>query len=335
MLAVAGSGKTTHIIKQLSLDKRSLIITYTNNNIKNLRDGIIGNFEYFPDNITLTPYFTFLYSFCVRPFLAYALGIRGINWDRNPNRYINQTDMRYFVDNHGRVYSNRLAKLLEAKNALSDVNARLEKYFDDVFIDEIQDFAGNDFNFLESVSKANIEITFVGDFYQHTFDTSRDGNVNSSLHEDFDNYKDRFEKMGITVDCESLSDSYRCSPTVCQFIKDSIGINICSHKNDATEIHFLETQEQADKIYQDDDIVKLFYKEHYKYGCHSRNWGDCKGEDRYTDVCVVLNRTTLKLFKESLDQLNPQTRNKLYVACSRANNDLYFVSDEFYSKYKA
>ncbi len=35
-----------------------------------------------------------------------------------------------------------------------------------------------------------------------------------------------------------------------------------------------------------------------------------------------------------LDELPSQTRNKLYVACSRANNNLYFVNAEFYKKFK-
>lgn len=335
IFAVAGSGKTRHIINQLNLDKRSLIITYTNNNIKNLRDGILRKFEHFPDNITLIPYFTFLYSFCVRPFLSYKLRTKGINYDKNHNRSVKQTDIRYFIDKHRRVYSNRVAKLLETQEVLDDVNSRLTKYFDNLFIDEIQDFAGHDFNFLKRISKANIEMTFVGDFYQHTFDTSRDGNVNKPLHDDYNNYKNAFTKMGITDDSESLSKSYRCSPTICKFITENIGIEIYSHKINETEIHILETPEQADEIFNNNDIVKLFYREHYKYGCYSRNWGDCKGENRYGDVCVVLNKSTLTPFKKSkLNELKPQTRNKLYVACSRAKNGLYFVSDEFYKKNK-
>lgn len=335
ILAVAGSGKTTHIINQLNLDKRSLIITYTNNNISNLRDGILEKFEHFPDNITLMPYFNFLYSFCFRPFLSYKLRTKGINYNRNRNKFVKQTKIEYYIDKQGRIYSNRIAKFLEFKGVLGNVNSRLTKYFDNLFIDEIQDFAGYDFNFLKSISKANIEMTFVGDFYQHTFDTSRDGNVNDPLHDDYSDYKSAFTKMEITVDCETLKKSYRCSPTICNFITENIGIEIYSHKINETEIYILETPRQADDIYKNNDMVKLFYQEHYKYGCYSRNWGDCKGENIYGDVCVVLNKITLNLFEKcNLKELKPLTRNKLYVACSRAKNSLYFVSDEFYRKYK-
>ena len=75
-------------------------------------------------------------------------------------------------------------------------------------------------------------------------------------------------------------------------------------------------------------IVKLFYRENYKYDCFSRNWGDCKGENHYHDVCVILNKTTMDNYiKGKLSELKPVTKNKLYVACSRANNHLYLIAE--------
>jgi DNA helicase-2/ATP-dependent DNA helicase PcrA len=335
IFAVAGSGKTTHILNQISLDKRSLIITYTNNNIRNLKDGIIEKFGYFPENITLLPYFTFLYSFCFKPFLSYKYKTKGINYNPNLNRFIKQTNIKYYIDNYRRVYSNRISKLLEKTGELRNVNSRLEKYFDELFIDEIQDFGGNDFNFIKSIASANINILFVGDFYQHTFDTSRDGSVNRTIHNEYDRYKGLFGNMSINVDTDSLDKSYRCSPSVCKFITDNLKIDINSHKTDDTEVKLIENEEAAIKLYYDKKIVKLFYKEHYKFNCFSRNWGDSKGENHYQDICVVLNKTTMREFRKSnLENLTPQTKNKLYVACSRANNNLYFIDEEFYKKFK-
>ena len=331
ILAVAGSGKTTNIINQLNLDKRSLVVTYTHNNIRNLRDGILRKFNHFPDNITLLPFFTFLYSSCFRPFLSYGFRTKGINFEINPNRFVKQDDNRYFIDKNRRIYSNRISKLLELRGVFNDVNSRLSKYYDSLFIDEIQDLAGHDFNFLKSISKANIEMTFVGDFYQHTFDTSRDSMVNRSLHVNYNKYKDEFTKMGMDVDCETLKKSYRCNPAICNFITENIGIQILSHKSNEAEIHIIEKPKEATEILKNNNIVKLFYKEYYKYGCRSKNWGDCKGENSYSDVCVVLNKIVFNHFlSNQLNRLRPLTRNKLYVACSRANNDLYLVSEEFF-----
>ncbi|BBU78713.1 hypothetical protein EIMP300_01130 [Escherichia coli] len=85
---------------------------------------------------------------------------------------------------------------------LPDIRTRLARYYDELFVDEVQDFAGHDFNFLLELCRAEISVLCCGDFYQHTFDTSRDGNVNATLHEDITRYEARFRAAGIMVDCE-------------------------------------------------------------------------------------------------------------------------------------
>jgi DNA helicase-2/ATP-dependent DNA helicase PcrA len=245
----------------------------------------------------------------------------------NSNRFAKKDDR--YISSGNRLYSNRIPKFLEEKAVLSDINNRLSKYFKSLYIDEIQDFAGHDFNFLKSISKSTINILMVGDFYQHTFDTSRDGGVNKSLHDDFTKYQKKFTEMGLTLDTNTLNKSHRCSPSICNFITDRIGISIDSHRTDEVEIHIIETKHDAQSILENNEIVKLFYQKHYTYNCHSRNWGDCKGEDKYNKVCVVLNKTTHEHFvKSKLRELPPQTRNKLYVACSRAKSDLYFLPEK-------
>lgn len=334
IFAVAGSGKTTLILSRLDLEKRCLIVTYTINNIENLRTGIISKFGYFPNNIKLLSYFNFLYTYCYRPFLGLKFSAKGINWNPNPNPYAKEDDR--FIDKNKRLYSNRISKLLETSDIVDEVNSRLSKYFDNIYFDEIQDFAGNDFNFLKKFSKANINMLFVGDFYQHTFDTSRDGNVNSSLHDDYLNYQNQFKKMGLQVDTTSLSKSYRCSPTVCSLVSNRIGISIDSHRTDAVEFKKVDNDKEAMEIYVDDQIVKLFYSDRRKYSCFGKNWGECKGEDRYEDVCVVMNKKSWTSFeKDELHLLPPSTKNKLYVACTRAKRNLFFVPEEYFKGMKS
>lgn len=337
IFAVAGSGKTTYIIDKLRLDKRALIITYTKNNIINLREGIINKFGYFPDNITLLPYFSFLYTFCFKPFLSYRIKAKGIFWDQPPSftARLKRDNIKFYMSSDGRLYHNRISKLLEFCKVIVDVNERLCTYYDDLFIDEIQDLAGNDFNLLKEITKANIEITLVGDFFQHTFDTSRDGNTNNSIHKDYRKYLNLFTLMGLTVDTETLGKSWRCNPGVCDFITKNIGVDIDSHRTDDVNVCVIDNKDDAGLIFRNDSIVKLFYQESSKYDCYSRNWGECKGENCYGDVCVVLNKRSNDFFnKNKLKELAPSTRNKLYVACSRAKKDLYIVSDKFYKEYK-
>ena len=59
--------------------------------------------------------------------------------------------------------------------------------------------------------EANINMLFVGDFYQHTFDTSRDGATNSTLFNSKAKYESRFTAKGFICDNTSLVNSWRCS----------------------------------------------------------------------------------------------------------------------------
>lgn len=335
IFAVAGSGKTTYIINSLDLEKRSLIITYTNNNYFNLKTGIIKKFGYIPTNIKLFTYYTFLHSFCYKPFLSDLLKTKGINFETPYNLFKPKSDLDYYIDKNKRLYSSRISKLLIELNLVEDINIRLSKYFDNLFIDEIQDFASNDFNLLKGFSKSKINILFVGDFFQHTFDTSRDGTTNKNLHSNFANYQSEFCKAGLEIDLTTLNKSWRCSPTICKYITDKLGISIDSHKKENTEITMIDSKDEALMIYSNPEIVKLFYQEHYKFNCFSRNWGDSKGEDRYFDVCVVMNKTTYEKYKkDELNQLPATTTNKLYVALSRTKNNLYLMPEELIKELK-
>jgi DNA helicase-2/ATP-dependent DNA helicase PcrA len=335
ILAAAGSGKTTYLVNQISKESRSLIITHTIANKLNLRESIIRKFGFFPENIRIQTYFSFLYSFCIQPFLMNEYKLKGLNYNYKYNQnWYEKGDKRYLT-NTNRLYHNRAAKFIDEKNLSAEIKIRLEKYYQYLYIDEVQDFAGHDFNLLRVISQSNINALYVGDFYQHTFDTSRDGRVNEGLHDNYEEYKNKFRKLNFDVDERTLIKSYRCSPQVCQYIHDKLNINIESRKCNTTEITYIDNKARIENIMINDDIVKLFFKEHYLYQCRSRNWGDSKGENKYNDVCVVLNKETLNHYRENrLFVLKNQTLNKLYVAISRAHGNVYFIAEKDIQEYK-
>lgn len=336
ILSVAGSGKTTYIINSLKLEKRALIITYTENNYSNLRQKVIEKFGYLPDEIEVMTYFGFLYSFCYRPFLYNKIKDNGYNFLHPPGYTLRKkrTDPAFYLDSSKRLYYNRVAKLLEVMDIYEKIKNRIEKYFDEFYVDEVQDFGGHDFNLLLELSQIDTMVMYVGDFYQHTFDTSRDGNTNKSLHKDYRDYIKKFENINFRID-KVLNKSYRCSRTICEFVNDKLGIEIESHNDLNTEVILIEDKVAIDKIIKDTKIVKLFYQNSKKYDCYSLNWGESKGQDHHIDVCVVLNKSTAKLYKkDKLEEMNVQTRNKFYVACTRARNRLIFIPEKLVKEYK-
>ena len=110
ILAVAGSGKTSYIIRELNLEKRCLIITYTINNTKNLKNEIIKKFGCFPENINLYTYYNFLYSFCFRPFLAYKIKPKEIQWEIPPKwtNKIKRNNPLFYLTKERKLYNSLL-----------------------------------------------------------------------------------------------------------------------------------------------------------------------------------------------------------------------------------
>jgi len=338
IFAVAGSGKTTYIVDNMSSEKRSLVVTYTNGNYNNLRKKIADKFGgTWPENITLMKYYPFLYSFCYKPFLADIVKARGILFDQELihksqmcNPYAKESEDRFYMTNNKYFYNNRLAYYIE-KKILCEVKDRLVKYFDEFIIDEVQDIAGRDFNFLEHLMTTDINMLFVGDFYQHTFDTSRDGCVNKTLFKGTQiGYEARFKKKGVLPDNITLINSWRCSKNVCQYIQDHLKIAILSNRPDTdnTIIKFVVDPVSIKSMLNDPKIEKFHYQNAARFGLGHTNWGASKGEDHHHDICVLLNKSTAKSLEAGkFDELHESTRNKLYVAITRARGNVYLVDE--------
>ena len=334
MLAVAGAGKTTYLVSKLNEGERFLIVTYTTNNVANLRRKIIQRFGYFPPNITLLSYYAFLYHVCFLPFAKIDLKPKGIYWKQPDEKtlMIPRDKVPYYITPEGRLYHNRISQFCH-KFYLTDIKQRIEKYFDHFYFDEAQDLAGHDFDFIHALLPLNIETMLVGDFFQHTFDTSVDGNLHTSLYDDFKKYHKTWDN--VTIDITTLSKSYRCTKQVCDFVQNAIGIAIESLSPEESQVIVIDDAESANAILLNDQIVKLVFKENYKYAFNAINWGASKGMDDFEDICVVLYKTAHKHFQNhTLAQLSPSSRNKLYVACTRAHRHLYIMSDEYAKAYK-
>lgn len=336
ILAVAGAGKTTEIINNIKKDDKTLIITYTENNYNILKNNIIKKFKGIPDNIKIYTYFTFLYRFCFLP-LKKGFKVKGLDFNSNPNKYIKAKDINYYYNRVSKkMYHNRLAKIC-SDYFIDDIIKRIEKYFNFIYIDEIQDFASHDFNLLLNLIKTNCNILLVGDFYQHTFDTSRDGNVNSNLYNDYDNYINKIKNSdsNIKVDTINFLKSKRCSKQVCEFITEYLKIKIESYNNHDSIIREIDDENTIEKIANNDNIVKLFYQNSKKYDMKNKdNWGNSKG-NTYINTCVVLNKNSYEKYKKhKLNELPSSTKNKLYVALSRATNDVYIINEKYLDKYK-
>ncbi|MDP2455112.1 MULTISPECIES: DNA helicase UvrD [unclassified Kaistella] len=331
ILAVAGSGKTKYLIDNLDLEQRFLIVTYTNTSLNLIKSRIFKKFGFYPTNIKTKTYFEFIYGFCIKPSLLFKHKLKGIDWNRPPEftTFLPKTNLNKYLTTKKYLYHNRLGQFAEFENIIIDINKRLEMFYDHFFYDEFQDLGGHDFNFMMQIVQANINFLFVGDFFQHTYVTSFDGRTNNTLYSNLKDYSHKIHFFNIRIDDKILSHSYRCSPTICRFVTQNLGINIESHRKDETEIIFVQNREFALEIINNSNIIKLVYDKSDKRNFLSKNWGDCKGEDDYNDTCIILNKTTARIFaKSKFEDLKPRTKNKLYVALTRTKGNCYIIDDD-------
>jgi DNA helicase-2/ATP-dependent DNA helicase PcrA len=324
VLAVAGSGKTRQIIESIDMNERVLILTYTVANCENLKKRIVERFGYMPMNVHVHTYISFLHGFCFRPFLQDRFKTKGVIFQAGPQHV---GGLRRFISPSRYLYNNRLYKFVKDEVGVSNLLERFERFYDRICIDEVQDFAGHDFDLVEDLAGFGGQLLCVGDYFQYTYDTSRDGLKNANLHNTYDGYIRRFENKGFLVDTTSLGNSYRCSPSVCNVV-NSLGIEIHSHRDVVTDVIRITNSEDIIEVCSSSNIINLFYERSDKYPINSMNWAKSKGIDHFNDVCVVLNNGTRNYWNSnSLEQLNDRTKRKLYVALTRTKGTLYIVDE--------
>ena len=126
---------------------------------------------------------------------------------------------------------------------------------------------------------------------------------------------------------------WRCGEPVCKYVREQLGINIYSNKGEQGGVEFVDSDDKITEIWLNPEIVKLHYQKALSFGRGHRNWGDTKGEDCYQDVCVLLNKATMQAYKKGdLRNLATTTRNKLYVAITRAKGNVYLVEEDLAKK---
>ncbi len=323
--AVAGSGKTQKIIESLSREKEIAIITYTITNQEEIRRRVMENFRgELPDNIHIFGVWQFLYNFCMVPLLPRSP--KGIIFDDEIiKKYSRNWDV-YFTQS-GYALSNKISKFLIDKNY--PYLSRIDEFFDEVYVDEVQDFTGYDLNLVCSLAKIRAKVLCVGDFWQHTFGTSYVGNVNSGVISKYPKFKKKFEDFGFVFDVETLKKSMRCTIEACDFVRENLGIEIFAKTDKRGEVKLVEDKDEIHKILEDSSIKKLFQQQHSSYACdNTGNWGDSKGQT-VDNVCVVLYPKAYQFYQEGkLSELPTKMVSKFYVACTRSSGNVYFIEQK-------
>lgn len=356
ILAVAGAGKTHHICQCVDGSKRNIILAFTNQNIANIRCELERKFEQIPENTIMMTFHSFRYNFMIRPF-DYFIGdcynkpgfhSEGVSISPSPQPMINgKYNPQYNKDGTlahycvgKRYYADRLSELiLKTKKGgvkLIDLGCQnIEKFFDDISIDEMQDYRKEDWKVLEQIVKNNNQVTMVGDFYQHSVSgTNNHGTPFQKCKKNisYEEYKNVLKALGLEVDTSTLIKSRRCSKEICQFVSLKLGIEIESQETTNGKIIFLSEKNEIERVLSDDSIIKLVWNSSERYNFYARTWGYSKG-DTYDSVCILLTQTFTGLRHDDFKlPASASSVNKLYVALTRSRGDVYIIEPGCYRK---
>lgn len=366
VLAVAGAGKTFNICQCISREKKNLILAYTNENIHNINNELVSKFGTVPELTNVMTFDSFIYRYVLCPYEPTILQAfseedfsrKGITTRKSPQatfmkngrRVINKKYQKkdrlghYIIE--GFYYCENIAELIMAvkigkEKLINKVANTINTFYDQICIDEFQDFREYNYELIVALAKKLNNITLVGDFYQHSVSGQNNSGKPFKKGKNevaYDEFLQNLKKEKFDVDNTSFDSSRRCPEVVCNFVKEKLNISIIAKNTHQGIVQWVEADE-IETILDDNRIMKLLWMEANKYSFNALNWSYSKG-DTYEKVCVILTDTFIELDSDTFDISNiPQiTRNKLYVALTRTKGDLYLVKkkvfDEVKMKYK-
>lgn len=356
ILAVAGAGKTYYLAELLKPEEKNILITFTNKNVENILKEIKNRYGHIPEETLVMTYAKFVYNWMIKPinpFLrigdvtgktiqgldVYSLPEEQWKYGRPNSFYIAQNNSRHYLNKNNQLYINRMVKLFNKQNKTVKKRAfsRLEKYCDNLLIDEVQDFRTEDYKLLTELFALELPKTIgVGDYYQHSVSYT-----NQSLEKPFVNkkieipYKEYIEneETNSLVITDMLNYSRRAPESICAFIRDKLNINIYSKSKVKGNVILVNSKEELIDILNNPEITKIVYNNSISYTFSPVvNWTYSKG-DTYTNTCVILTKTFQLLFEDhfTLKGINQPAINKLYVALTRAQNNVYIVKQDLFA----
>lgn len=363
ILAVAGAGKTYHICHAIDPEKRNLILAFTRENVANIQRELIDVFGTIPELTAISTFDSFVYHNFILPyepsigahFGCAQFASKGITMIDPPprrvkssggkmipnRRYVAKDRLLHYIDGSLRYYCATLSELaLQVKygdgTLVGRAAKRLSLFYDDVYIDEFQDFREHNYDLIVKVSKALDNVTLVGDYFQHSVSAQNNSGkpfAKGKVEIGYQEFLGKLKKEGFEIDETSLRESRRCAPAVCSFIREKLGIQIISSGDGEGKVIWVE--EDPDAILLNDEVIKLVYNNSDGYAFRSVNWSYSKG-DTMDSTCVVLTDGFERLAEEDFSPqgISRQTINKLYVALTRSRGDVYLIRASVFKSVK-
>lgn len=334
IISAAGCGKTTQIINDIKqhLDEKSVVLTYTIENYKSICNSLILEFGCIPKNIRVQTWFSFLLNECVRPYqnFLYTERIDGIFFVEGiSTKRIPKTSIKYFITQDNRIYTDKISEfacLCDEKSG-GLVVERLRKNFSRLYIDEVQDLAGYDFDLLELFFDSDINVMVVGDNRQATFSTNNSRKYSKFKGKNIIDLFDLWEKKG-KCNIRYKRECFRSNQKICD-LADALYPDMpktISKQNTNTghDGVFYISSNNLDVYIERFKPTILRYDKRTK--CEGINFGVSKGLT-FDRVLIYPNGPIEKYLGTGNIEHLSGSKPKYYVAFSRARYSVSFVYD--------
>lgn len=359
IVASAGSRKTTYIVKEaLSSPTDSiLILTYTIDNINQIRNSIIRENGFIPTNITILSWFSFLIQECVRPYQNFVYSDTRIETVYFPpdigkfkadRRFIKKANIKsYFLVGGKYIINEHISEFSCLCNDKSNgkVIVRLEEIYTKIFIDEVQDISGYDFDIVELLLKSKIACYLVGDCRQATYFTTCSPKYKKFKGKNIINLFNDWQTKSLCSLVEK-NDCYRSNQAICDFadgfyphLTKTQSFNIDTTGHDG--LFTIKENQVFSYIEKHKPTILRWDKTADTLGLEAKNFGTTKGQTfervlifptdgfkkylndgKLTKVTRKKNKKTQVVTEEIKDSFHLA---KFYVATTRARHSVAFV----------
>lgn len=340
IIAAAGSGKTTHLIETALQSQNAIILitTFTEENEKEIRTRFFERNGCIPSNIVIQTWFSFLLQHGVKPYQGYLYdkNIAGLVLVNGQSAFgSRETDIeRHYLTGDKKIYSDKIAKFACRCDERSNgaVISRLSKIYTHIFIDEVQDLAGYDLEFLNKLFLAPLEILLVGDPRQGTFSTNNSAkNKQFSRSGILDYFISSKKKFNLNIDSGSLNINHRCVSEICDFSNRLYPDMIATTSDNTVEMEhkgvcFLRPEDVEEYLQKYNPIQLRPSKSTNTHPAYpTLNFGVSKGLS-FDRVLIYPTKPILDWIIKGIE-LKPTSKCKLYVAITRARYSVAILYD--------
>lgn len=364
IISVAGSGKTTYLVRK-ALKVRNgnvLITTFTEANEKEIRSKFVELNGTIPGNVTIQTWFSFLIQHGIKPYQGVFLddelggmllvnepsGIKFKNKQGFGIPFHEENEFReHYFSKSFKIYSDKISKFVLRCNEKScgQVIKRLSQIFSEIYIDEVQDLAGNDLELLKLLFEGNINTTLVGDPRQVTYLTHHERKNKKYQNGAIKQFiLDKCKKLCV-IDETSLIYSHRNHASICSFSSKLYPDLVPSLPCFCEECRSEDIEHTGIFILREDQIQA--YRELYKpiilkYNLAINpdwNYGNCKGLG-FDRVLIFPTKGILKYLKNGIlkETVSGKEKDafdiaKFYVALTRAKHSVAIVVQNLDDQY--